>query len=45
MCGTIRKALKGKTRPESHMKLYNVAAVPAAIYGSGTWTEGINYEI
>jgi len=37
MCAPIRRAMKGKARLESQMKLYETAAVPTAIYESETW--------
>jgi hypothetical protein len=38
ICGTIRRALKGKTRKDTQIKFYQVMAVPTLLYGSECWT-------
>ena len=38
MCGTIKRTLKNKCRPETQLKFYKVMAVPVGLYASETWT-------
>jgi hypothetical protein len=38
ICGTIGRTLKGKTRKDTQIKLYQVMAVPTLLYGSECWT-------
>jgi hypothetical protein len=37
VCGTLRRALKTKTRKTTQMKFYKVMALPVQLYGSETW--------
>jgi hypothetical protein len=45
MCGTVRKAMKGRSGLESQLKLYKTMAVPIAVCGSETWVVIKNHEI
>jgi hypothetical protein len=36
-CGTIKRALRNKTRKDTMLKFYTVKAVPMLMYGSENW--------